>query len=282
MESGIRQGCPLSPIIFAVCADLLLRQLRLRMQSASNPPRACYHHRAFADDVGVVLGDARWQLPKLVEVLKMFEAVSRLQINVQKTVGIPLWPAEDGEASELIGSTVPEWSQLPVATSAVYLGCLIGPGKKGREWSRAMTKYWDRILAWQWNSLGLHFAAVVYNTYVASTLAFIGQFANPDAELLRLEAAGLRRAAPGPGSWATPMDLWHLKECYGLAQSFTSIAEVSEAAKLRVTCCDNAQAGGLGVSHWHDTLETCGRLLIFPARQLWWSEWRDIAVPEIL
>ena len=49
----------------------------------------------------------------------MFEAVSGLQINVQQTVGIPLWPGEDGEASELIGSTVPEWSQLPVATSAV-------------------------------------------------------------------------------------------------------------------------------------------------------------------
>ena len=205
-----------------------------------------------------------------------------MQVNVTKTLGIPLWPAVGEEASEMVGRVVPKWRQFPISTSATYLGCCIGPGKIGQEWQRAAPNYWKRIAAWPWATLGLHFASVVYSTYAASTLAFAGQFAIPDHDLLKLEAAGLRKAAPGPGAWVTPADLWHLREHYGLAQNFSSIAEAAQASKLRITFCDNAKEGGLRVKEWHNRLEECARCLRFPSRQLWWQNWRGIAVPEIL
>eukprot|EP00959_Pyramimonas_sp_CCMP1952_P163601 3420264-Pyramimonas_sp.AAC.1 len=61
MQSGIRQGCPLSPLIFATVIDLLIRVLPLRIKGVVV--------RAFADDVGIVLQGVSKQLPILLQAL---------------------------------------------------------------------------------------------------------------------------------------------------------------------------------------------------------------------
>ena len=48
--SGVRQGCPLSPLLFALCADILLRALAEHLQGDDAL-------RAFADDTAVVVAD---------------------------------------------------------------------------------------------------------------------------------------------------------------------------------------------------------------------------------
>ena len=56
-RAGIRQGCPLSPMLFAVAMDILLRKLRRRLPSLRS--------RAFADDVASVAPDMDEAAPVL-------------------------------------------------------------------------------------------------------------------------------------------------------------------------------------------------------------------------
>ena len=274
MGSGIRQGCPLSPLIFAVCMDLLLRRLRHGMSAG-------YEQRAFADDVGLILQDFSTDFPRLAAILQEFRQASCMTVNIKKTLGIPLWPWSPGEVAGMIAAVAPEWGDMPIRSEAVYLGCVIGPGKKGKEWDRAAAKFQERIAAWPWSALGLHFATLVYNVYAHSTLSFTAQLANPDAAMQATIEKGLRKAAPGPGTWATAADLTHLKQ-YGMPRSFAELDHTAKAAKLRVAVTENTMSGGLHLEDTMATIDNVGRSLNFPTRALWWKEWRDLAVVTVL
>ena len=45
LEGGVKQGCPLSPLLFATCVDILLRMLSKAVPDSTT--------RAFADDIAM-------------------------------------------------------------------------------------------------------------------------------------------------------------------------------------------------------------------------------------
>ena len=75
-EVGIRQGCPLSPLIFALVADILLRIVTARFGQDAKL-------WAFADDTAVVLKSTS----RLQELFQMFEdygIFSNRKLNLEK------------------------------------------------------------------------------------------------------------------------------------------------------------------------------------------------------
>ena len=60
----------------------------------------------------------------------------------------------------------------------------------------------------------------VYNTFSAPMLGYISQLEDPPAWVLEGAEQALFRVAKGPGNWAEPMDLWTLREAFGLTASF--------------------------------------------------------------
>ena len=84
MHCGVRQGCPISPLLFAAAVDVLLRRLQQKI------PGGCI--RAFADDIGLVVEEWARDCGIAEKIFNEFATMSGLELNIPKTVCIPLWP----------------------------------------------------------------------------------------------------------------------------------------------------------------------------------------------
>ena len=157
--AGVRQGCPLSPLIFAVVMDVLLRELAFRL------PRATI--RAFADDIGLAAPDIR-EAYTAFAIFTEFSKFSGLHLNLPKTVLVPLWFCSTSSVLRLLRDEYPELSKVEIAFAAKYLGIWIGPEAHLHQWDAALSKYRDRCARWAVSTLGLHLSVRVYNVFVLS------------------------------------------------------------------------------------------------------------------
>jgi len=225
-ESGIRQGCPLSPVLFAVVVDILLRRL-----AEVFPDEAL---RAFADDIGMVVANFDKVADRLAAEFQEFARISNLALGMPKTVVIPLWKFSLQSFASHLRDTFPYWSKAQLQSCGKYLGIMTGPGKETKSWDTGLQKFVERSQSWSQLPVGLFRSAQNYGTFVASVLSFVQQVERVPAKVLAAEAAALRQFAPGPGNWILSQDLYHLKSLFGLPASFVSLRSMALASKLRV------------------------------------------------
>ena len=181
LTAGIRQGCPLSPLLFVVSLNILLRRLRRIAPGALT--------RAFADDTAMVIDDLFKLAPPVHNAFQQFGALSRMTLNIPKTVIVPLWPQPIAEIRDTISRTLPEWHGVDVSTTGRYLGFATGPGKGTSSWSKATRKYEERVGLWASQRLGLQYSAMTYNIFSLSVLSYVSQLENPSEETLKAEAS---------------------------------------------------------------------------------------------
>ena len=91
----------------------------------------------------------------------------------------------------------------------------------------------------------MHFHTRVYNTLAITTLAYVAQLERPPPATVEAEKQGLHALTQGPGGvgttgWATPNDLWRLREDFAQQVSFRSLTWLSDASQVRVYTTDPA------------------------------------------
>ena len=129
---------------------------------------------------------------------------------------------------------------MPVRYVCKYLGFQVGPGKGDSSWHAPFKKYQERINMWKDQPLGLFWDARVYNTFALPTLTYVAQLETPPSWVLDGVIQSLESAAKGPRVWASAIDLWTLKEAFGLHASFKNLEWTAGAAKVRVVGFDKA------------------------------------------
>ncbi|KAL3679416.1 hypothetical protein R1sor_022372 [Riccia sorocarpa] len=113
---GVRQGCPLAPLLFAMVTQPLMRlfreeERRGRILGVTYGGQRTLMHQIYADDTGVNLTMQENQFTRLKEIIQTFEGISGAKLNLSKSLIMPICP-----------SIPPAWVQAT--------GCEIaGPGK---------------------------------------------------------------------------------------------------------------------------------------------------------
>jgi hypothetical protein len=219
--------------------------------------------------------------------------MSGLELNINKTVCIPLWEKGAEELKQTLSRPNEDWKDICISEHGTYLGFCVGPGRCGRAWDKPIAKYLKRCYSWGSQGLGLQLSILAYNTFAASTLSFIAQLECPTEQVLAAEAKGLRIMLPGPGNWFVPEDAFFLKEAYGQAKSFHSINVVAQAAKIRVFHNHGCHREWENEHHHNNRILSLramslklSNMIKAPIEQPWrqwrWKQWYDSSFPIAL
>lgn len=91
LERGTRQGCPLSPLLFAIAIEPLsitLRSSPLFKEIIRN--RTEYKLSLYADDLLLYISDPSLSIPAVVSILENFSSFSGYKLNLEKSECFPI------------------------------------------------------------------------------------------------------------------------------------------------------------------------------------------------
>ena len=84
---GVRQGCPLSPYLFILCAEILAETIR-KNENIKGITINEQEISQYADDTTLILDGSTVSFTTSLQILDLFKEISGLRLNNKKTVAL--------------------------------------------------------------------------------------------------------------------------------------------------------------------------------------------------
>ena len=265
VTAGVRQGCPLSPLLFSIVSDVLLRRVR-RLSPGSLV-------RAYADDIAVVLRrllEAR----QLEDIFAEYSLVSGLRLHSAKSIIVPLSIRSPDDIRTMISSAAPTWGSLTIKDNAKYLGYVLGPGRGEQAWTGVLRKMHERARIWRGVGAGMMVSLQAIRVYVFPLAGFLLQLQPLPSSWDREEAKIINTMFPGARGWASSVLMRHLRSL-GFAAELPCAASASLGARCRVHRWEDADNGGLRIRHRFYLLTMATASSPYLDRAGLWRSWLD-------
>ncbi|CAI0554757.1 unnamed protein product [Linum tenue] len=176
MSRGIKQGDPLSPFLFNIGMDIL-SFIICEIKNAGHINGFCFDeenrqgeitHLLYADDAILFCEANEDEVRNTLAALVCFQAISGLQINLEKTKMFPVGDVPNiDRLVEIFGC---EWAFLPTIYLGVPLGCQSPPTS---HWDKIVNRTQNRLEGWKGLLLSLGGRVVLINSVLASQCTYM-------------------------------------------------------------------------------------------------------------
>ncbi len=167
VSRGVRQGCPLSPLLFVLVAESLGNVIRSNNNIKGLPiPGSCMKMSQYADDTTVFVSDAK-SLHEIKKSTELYERGSGAKFNFNPGKSAGMWVGEYTGPSNLFGFDF-------TSTSLKILGIEFGNDSSVSDsWNARINKLEKKLDIWRSRCLSLRGKVLIINSLALSGLIFL-------------------------------------------------------------------------------------------------------------
>ena len=163
LERGVRQGCPLSPLLYVLAAEVFAESVRHDKQvKGITVEKTEFKILQYADDTTLILSGDK-SILQCAKHIQLFEKASGAKINLEKSKGLWLGSYK-GRADSPLGF---DWENKSLKILGITYGTI---DTEKQNWEAKVSKFERTLDRWRGRALSFRGKGVVVNQLASSVL----------------------------------------------------------------------------------------------------------------